>query len=188
MTKTAETGADMCFDASPPPPPLSFSGMFFDGNHTYMIEPGGEDSSNVSTPQNLHGNVRMHFVGASGRWLLSRGCFQFVPPPSFHVQLPLVSRVSRPRSENLSEQWSPSFVPPRRIHTPQSDELRYIFIHANQHPPICINQLINFFIIWSFPSLIKQLRLFQFSYWKVLYLLWWSYNKTNTLFFTVHLI
>lgn len=31
-------------------PPLSlFSGMFFDGNHTYMIEPGGHGSSNVST-------------------------------------------------------------------------------------------------------------------------------------------
>lgn len=25
------------------------SGMFFDGNHTYMIEPGGEDNKSVSS-------------------------------------------------------------------------------------------------------------------------------------------
>ncbi|CAB1434716.1 unnamed protein product, partial [Pleuronectes platessa] len=33
-------------------------GMFFDGNHTYMIEPGGEDSSKSSDPvwqSNLQG-------------------------------------------------------------------------------------------------------------------------------------
>lgn len=51
MNKTTETGSDLCSSLSPLSPPLSrfFSGMFFDGNHTYMIEPGGQGSRDVST-------------------------------------------------------------------------------------------------------------------------------------------
>uniref|UniRef100_A0A8C9YB31 ADAM metallopeptidase domain 22 n=1 Tax=Sander lucioperca TaxID=283035 RepID=A0A8C9YB31_SANLU len=54
-------------------------GMFFDGNHTYMIEPGGQGSSNVSTLQ--------YFVGAGDG--SSRELYQFSFLPSFHIQLPL---------------------------------------------------------------------------------------------------
>lgn len=53
MNKTTETGSDLCSSLfSLPPLPSSdsfFSGMFFDGNHTYMIEPGGQGSRDVST-------------------------------------------------------------------------------------------------------------------------------------------
>lgn len=48
MNKTTETGANVWALLSPC---LSFSGMFFDGNHTYMIEPGGQGSRDVSTLQ-----------------------------------------------------------------------------------------------------------------------------------------
>lgn len=46
VTNKTETGADA---GAPPRLSLFFSGMFFDGNHTYMIEPGGQGSSHVST-------------------------------------------------------------------------------------------------------------------------------------------
>lgn len=62
MNKTTETGADMWSHSSPC---LSFSGMFFDGNHTYMIEPGGQGSSNVSTLQIYMKMYCMCFVGAA---------------------------------------------------------------------------------------------------------------------------
>uniref|UniRef100_A0A3Q4AJS0 Uncharacterized protein n=1 Tax=Mola mola TaxID=94237 RepID=A0A3Q4AJS0_MOLML len=46
-------------------------GMFFDGNHSYMIEPGGQGSSNVSILQ-IHTQMRQWCL-----WLLSDG-FKFL--------------------------------------------------------------------------------------------------------------
>ena len=49
MNKSTESCADM--RSVSPLLFLPFSGMFFDGNHTYMIEPGGQGDSSVSTLQ-----------------------------------------------------------------------------------------------------------------------------------------
>lgn len=50
--QTTQAGINVFPSSSSPPtpPPASFlcSGMFFDGNHTYTIEPGGQDSDHVS--------------------------------------------------------------------------------------------------------------------------------------------
>lgn len=80
MNKVTETGADVGSPFSPLRLCLFFfSGMFFDGNHTYMIEPGGQGSGDVSTLQ-----IFTYVVGAgdgfSQRGLLIFSSFIFSRP------------------------------------------------------------------------------------------------------------
>lgn len=48
MSSVLESNCADAFSSSFSSLLLVFSGMFFDGNHTYTIEPGGQDNGHVS--------------------------------------------------------------------------------------------------------------------------------------------